>query len=184
MIHKGTQIIETERLVLRPFKADDAQQMFDNWSSDDEVTKYMNWATQQSIDETITTLEKWSVRYEQDSFYNWAIEIKEDRKHIGFISVVYCDETIEKVELGFGIGKRWWHKGFMSETVNAVIDYLFNEVKVQRIQAGHDTNNPNSGKVMQKCGMKYEGTMRKADITNNGICDISYYAILAEEYIK
>ena len=63
-------------------------------------------------------------------------------------------------------------------------DYLFNEVGVNRIQARHDTDNPNSGIVMQKCGMKYEGTMRKSDRTNNGICDIAYYAILAEEYKK
>ena len=182
MIHKGTQLIETERLVLRQFTLEDAQQMFDNWSGDDEVTKYMNWVTQKGVEETKNTLGKWAARYGQNNFYNWAVEIKDTHRHIGFISVVSCDEVIGKVELGFGIGKNWWHKGFMTETVNAVIAFLFEKVEVQRIQACHDTGNPNSGKVMQKCGMKYEGTMRKADVTNNGICDVSYYAILAEDY--
>jgi len=184
MKHKGTQILETERLILRPFVKGDAQDMFDNLAGDDEVTKYMNWVTQQSIEETKNTLEKWTQRYAEEDFYNWAIEIKETQNNIGFISVVSCDEIVEKVELGFGIGKNWWHKGVMTETLNTVIDFLFKEIEVQRIQASHDTNNPNSGKTMQKCGMKYEGTLRRAEITNNGICDVSYYAILADEYMQ
>jgi len=51
-----------------------------------------------------------------------------------------------------------------------------------RRAARHDVNNPNSGGVMKKCGMKYEGTMRQADINNQGICDFSEYGILAEDY--
>lgn len=110
--------------------------------------------------------------------------MKEDGNLIGFVSVISCDEIVEKVEMGYCVGKNWWNKGYMTEALAKVVDFLFREVGVQRIQACHDTNNPNSGRVMSKCGMKYEGTMRKAEKTNNGICDIAYYAILAEDYIK
>jgi len=65
----------------------------------------------------------------------------------------------------------------MSEALNAVIDYLFVEVGLNRVVARHDTNNPNSGGVMRKCGMKYEGTSRASGRNNQGICDMVHYAI-------
>jgi len=65
-----------------------------------------------------------------------------------------------------------------------VIRFLFEEVKVNRIQARHDPANPGSGIVMKKCGLQYEGTLRKADKNNTGIVDVAMYGILAEEYWK
>ena len=61
------------------------------------------------------------------------------------------------------------------------LNCLFDVVDVNRIESRHDPNNPNSGKVMQKCGMKYEGTLRSSDWNNQGICDASYYALLKSE---
>lgn len=184
MEHKGTLMLETERLVLRRFAIEDAVMVFDNWAGDDEVTRYMTWPTRRNIEETEKSVCSWAERYVSDSFYHWAITLKEDGNLIGFVSVISCDEIVQKVEMGYCIGKRWWNKGYMTEALAKVVYFLFKEVGVQRIQACHDTNNPNSGRVMSKCGMKYEGTMRKAEKTNNGICDIAYYAILSEDYIK
>ena len=184
MEHKGTVILETERLLLRRFAREDAGMGFSNWAGDDEVTRYMTWPARKNIEEAEKSVCGWAERYTSDNFYHWAITLKEDGNLIGFISVISCDETVGKVEMGYCIGKNWWNKGYMTEALGKAVDFLFNEVGVQRIQACHDTNNPNSGKVMAKCGMKYEGTMRKAEKTNNGICDLSYYAILAEDYIK
>lgn len=183
MKHIGTRTIETERLILRQFKNEDAIHMFDNWCSD-EVTKYMTWSAPKTLEEAQILMNGWTKRYVNDNFYHWAIETKDCGHQIGFISVISCSEDVEKVELGYCIGENWWHKGIMTEALNGVINFLFLEVGINRIQACHDTNNINSGKVMQKCGMKYEGTLRKSERTNNGICDISYYAILAEDYKK
>lgn len=69
----------------------------------------------------------------------------------------------------------------MSEALRAVIDFLFDEVGMQRVEARHDPHNPHSGDVMRKCGMQYEGTQRRADRNNQGLCDASWYAILAED---
>ena len=63
----------------------------------------------------------------------------------------------------------------------AVMDFLFDEVDVNRIESRHDPRNPHSGGVMKKCGMKYEGTLRSADWNNQGICDASYYSLLKAE---
>ena len=66
--------------------------------------------------------------------------------------------------------------------MTAVMDFLFGEVGVNRISARHDPNNPHSGGVMRKCGMKYEGTTRSSDRNNQGICDAAHYGILREEW--
>ena len=57
----------------------------------------------------------------------------------------------------------------MSEALGAVIDFLFDEVGVNRVESRHDPRNPNSGAVMKKCGMKFEGTLRQSDRNNQGI---------------
>ena len=72
----------------------------------------------------------------------------------------------------------------MTEALTAVIDYLFAEVGMNRITAKHDTNNPHSGGVMKKCGMRYEGTHCDADRNNQGSCDIAQYAILREDWVN
>ncbi len=100
---------------------------------------------------------------------------------IGSISVIELDDRIEKAEIGYCIGKNWWHRGIMSEALRAVMDYLFDEVGFQRIVATHDTNNLNSGAVMRKCGMKQEGTLRRHGWNNQGICDVAIYGLLPDE---
>jgi len=72
----------------------------------------------------------------------------------------------------------------MHEAVQAVIKYLFEEVGYHRVEAMHDPNNPNSGRVMRKCGMKYEGTTHASDRNNQGICDADHYAILRSDWGK
>ena len=71
----------------------------------------------------------------------------------------------------------------MPEAGAAVIRFLFDEVGINRIAAAHDYNNPKSGRVMQKIGMKYEGTMRQAGLNNQGIIDEVWYSVLASEYL-
>lgn len=65
-----------------------------------------------------------------------------------------------------------------------MIRFFFEEVGAQRIESQHDPENPGSGRVMQKCGLQYEGTLRKADWSNRGIVDACMYALLAEDYFK
>ena len=119
--------------------------------------------------------------YEKDSYYQWMIVLKELGEPIGSISVVRQNDRVEEAEIGYCIGSQWWHKGIMTEALSAVIEYLFTEVGMNRVTARHDPNNPHSGGVMRKCGMKYEGTNRACDRNNQGICDMSWYAILSDD---
>lgn len=183
MEHKGTVRIETDRLILRRFTPDDAPAMYKNWASDDEVTKYLMWPSHGDVSVSETVLRDWVGNYAKDDFYQWAIVFKEySDEPIGSIAVVNTvDASVGKAHIGYCIGKPWWHKGITSEALGAVMDFLFNEVGVNRVESRHDPRNPNSGAVMKKCGMKYEGTLRQSDWNNQGICDACYYAVLADE---
>lgn len=182
MKHKGTQKIETERLILRKFKVSDAEEMFLNWASDSEVAKYLTWPPHESAVFTKKLLEEWVSHYADDSYYQWCIELKENSQAIGSIGVVKILDYIEAVSIGYCIGKNYWGKGLMTDALSAVIKFLFNEVDVNRISAAHDTDNPASGRVMAKCGLKYEGTLIQAARNQQGICDIAVYGLVKRDY--
>ena len=184
LTHKGTQTIETSRLILRRAVRDDAEPMFRNWASDPEVTKYLTWPTYEKVETAHQILDLWASEYEKPNYYQWMIVLKELGEPIGSISVVRQNDRVEEAEIGYCIGSRWWHKGIMTEALTAVIEYLFTEVGMNRVAARHDPNNPHSGGVMRKCGMKYEGTHRACDRNNQGICDAAQYAILRSEWKK
>lgn len=181
MEHCGTLRLETDRLILRRFVKEDAAAMYKNWASDEEVTKYLTWPTHSSQEVSQYVTQDWVNSYSDEKFYQWAIVPKEINEPIGSIGVVKMDEDISMAHIGYCIGRSWWHQGITSEALKAVMDFLFDVVEVNRIEARHDTENPNSGKVMEKCGMKYEGTLRSADRNNQGICDVRYYALLRSE---
>lgn len=182
MKHLGTKRMETERLLLRPFTLDDAEVMFYSWASDPEVTKYLTWPAHESVEVSRWVLSDWCSHYGEPDYYQWAIVPKELGEPIGSIAVVRADNQAQWVEIGYCIGKQWWHRGYVSEALKALIAFFFEEVGVGRIQARHDPRNPNSGAVMRKCGLVCEGTLRRADVNNQGICDECIYSILREEY--
>lgn len=182
MNHKGTKIIETKRLILRPFRKEDAGQMFCNWASDPEVTKFLTWPTHKNIDVTRQVLESWENEYDKPENYQWAMELKEIHEPIGSISAVKTDDRTESATIGYCIGRRWWGQGLTAEALRALIVFFFEEVGANCVNACHDPRNPNSGKVMKKCGMTYEGTWRGGGVNNQGVCDESWYSILKNEY--
>lgn len=184
MEHKGTKTIETERLLLRKFNENDAGAMFRNWESDSKVTEFLRWKTVSDIGIAEQILNDWIKEYRNDDFYQWAIVLKEIGEPIGTISVVEKNDSLDIVHIGYCIGSKWWNQGITSEAFNAIIPFFFEEIGANRIESQHDPNNPNSGKVMQKCGLKYEGTLRQADWSNKGIVDACIYSLLKSEWTK
>lgn len=183
MIHLGTKELETERLILRRFELTDAEAVFRNWANDPDVTKYLTWPTHTDVGGTLSVLNEWVNRYNDDTFYQWAIVLKSNgTEPIGSISIVKMDERIEMVHVGYCIGKKWWHQGITSEALCELIRFFFEEVKVNRIEARFDPKNSNSGAVMKKCGMIFEGTIKQGDWNNQGICDYSMYGLVREDY--
>ena len=179
LTHKGTQTIETPRLILRRFTMDDAEAMFRNWASDDQVTKHLTWPTHTSVEVSKMVLSDWTSHYAEADFYNWAIVLKENGPEpIGSIAVVGISKNVDSAHIGYCMSRSHWGKGIMAEALTALIGFLFDQVGFNRIKADHDTNNPASGRVMEKSCMRYEGTMRQAGRSNQGIIDVVRRAIL------
>lgn len=188
MNHLGTLKLETKRLVLRRFEKEDLEQIFQNCWSDFEVWKWTLYKPMHNIKDVINIAEmftdKWFGAYERPNRYSWAIQHKDSGEVIGRLFGMHPDDDLSQIELTYEIGKFWWNKGLMTEVVDEVIKFFFTLVGLNRIYSCHASDNPASGKVMQKCGMTYEGTMRQACKCNCGIFDKVNYAILAEKYFK
>lgn len=161
MKHCGTIQIETERLILRKFTIDDANDLFKNYASRDEVSEFMPWHSHKNIEETKEYLSSCVLpKYEQEDSYKWAIVLKKTNEVVGAIDVVSQDNEQKRAELGWVLSNDYWGLGLMPEAGREVLKLLF-KVGFCRIQAIHDVNNPKSGRVMQKIGMTHEGTMKK-----------------------
>lgn len=181
LTHKGTQTINTQRLVLRRFTMEDVQPMFDTWANDERVTRFLTWTPHGTPELTRQLLEAWISCYSKQNYYNWVMEL--DGSIIGNISVVRIDEHSEYAELGYCMACDYWNRGLMTEAAKAVIDYLFAEVGVNRVTIEHAVKNPGSGRVAQKCGLAYEGTKRQFFKSISGeFLDIAFYGILRSEW--
>lgn len=159
MFHIGTKELVTKRLVLRKFLLSDASEMFSNWANDPEVSKFLSWEPHGKIEVTQSVINDWVNAYENLNCYNWAIIF--NNKLIGSISLLNPNDELCEAEAGYCMSKNYWGLGIMPEALSAVLKYSFNEVGFKRIYAKHDIGNPNSGKVMKKCGMQYIETANK-----------------------
>lgn len=188
MNHKGTVILETDRLILRRFVPEDLESIYKNCWSDYEVWKWTNYAPMRSVEDVRTNAnmftQAWFDAYDRPNRYSWAIELKETGDVIGRMFGMHPDDAISQIELAYELGRAWRNRGLMTEAVRVVIEYFLNSVGFNRVYAYHASANPASGKVMQKAGMIYEGTLRQAGKCNCGRIDMVYYSILADEYRK
>ena len=182
MKHLGTKRIETVSLILRKFSIDDAEDMFKNWASDEEVTRYLTWPTHSSVEVSKYIISMWEKDNNSLNHYQWCIELKELGQAIGSIGVVNLREDINTVEIGYCVGKKFWGQGFTSEAFSVLIPFFFEEVQVNRIESRHDLNNPASGRVMEKCGLIKEGMKRQGDKNNSGICDVVFYGMGRDDW--
>lgn len=179
--HIGTQKVETERLILRKFKSEDAEDLF-KCMSDGEVTKYLRVEKAENIDEVKKPLSEWIQKYDTDkSFYRWGVELKETGELVGSIRASSESERDMIADAGYSFGRKNWNKGYATEALKAVINFMIFKVGYNRVEACHSTNNPASGKVMQKAGMKYEGTIRDGYLCGLGFQGSCLYGIIKED---
>lgn len=181
MDHKGTRRLETERLILRPFAMDDVHATYANWCSDPEVARYTTWPAHADEGVTRALLEDWTARYDRPDYYNWVLELKNTGEAIGNCSVVRLNEDIDEAELGWCMSRREWGKGYMPEAAREIARFLFDEVGANRVCAKHDVENPKSGRVMQKIGMRFEGVRRQGFRGTSGLKDVACYAMLKSD---
>ena len=170
-------VIKTERLLLRPLTDADADEMFKNWTWDERVSRYCRWHPHKSIDETKQLLKIYKTQAESGFDYRWGIELEAGSVLIGIIDVVSLSDDKLTATVGYNLAYDYWNKGYATEALNAVIIYLF-ENGVNRIVAEHHIDNNASGRVMEKCGMKFTHFSKtKAKFGSDKLCNVKCYEI-------
>ena len=146
----NTPTLETERLILRKFTRQDIEALY-LILRDEEVNKFLPWYPVKNIEETEKFYEeRYASEYTQPQGYAYAICLKEDNFPIGYIKV----DMEEHHDFGYGLRKEFWHRGIVTEAGKAVVEQVKKD-ELPYITATHDRNNPRSGNVMIKVGMKY-----------------------------
>lgn len=175
-------ILETKRLILRPWRLEDADALF-AYSRDPSVGPNAGWKPHESVEESRALLEAW-VREENDLL--WAITEKGNDFPIGSVGL-HVDQRRPRVqnyrELGYVLSRESWGKGIMTEAARAVLAWGFEELGLALISCGHFTFNDRSRRVIEKCGFTYEGTLRMGYAIYDGtVVDEAVYSITAGEY--
>lgn len=153
MKNKGTIQIETERLILRKFTMEDAENVYNNWASDDDVSRYVRWSTHKSIEETYEYLRNVLDKYEKNVDFEWGITLKSTGELIGAMAAFASEDG--RYEVGYNIAKKHWRNGYTTEALKGVMNYLINDVGIKHFICSHAKLNPASGAVMRKVGFKY-----------------------------
>ncbi len=172
----------TTRLMLRPFTLEDApmvQRLAGAWEVAKTVSTIPHPYNDGMAEEWISTHQETFAKGEAVIF---AIVLRQTAQLIGAISLRLKKSNF-KAELGYWIGTPYWNRGYCTEAAQAVIQYGFNEHNLNRIQAQHFTINPASGRVMQKIGMQYEGTLRQSLFCRDQFHDVAVYGILRSEFL-
>ena len=156
--HVGTRQLETSRLILRRFEMTDAEDMYKNWVTDPEVCRFWSWHPHKNIKETKNLLAGWTKDYTKPDTYHWVIVSKNTAQAIGYIYLADINDANNSVSVHYALSRTYWNQGIMTEACACVIRFAFDILGTKRIHSRHHANNPASGRVQQKCGMRYSKT--------------------------
>ena len=177
-IIKENSILESNRLILRPFSIQDIHDVF-LYASDDVVTKYLTWPSHIDVLQTEKVVKEFYI----DKKGIFAIELKSEHRCIGCIDLRLCIEH-NKASFGYVLNRKYWNNSYISESLNLILDFAFSKLGMNRVESTHYVGNEGSGRVMQKCGMKYEGTGLQEVKVKNIFYDVVHYSILREDWIN
>lgn len=175
--------IETERLLIRRVTPRDAQDMYE-YSRDPEVARHVLWEAHTSPSDSRGYIRYLQRKYRLAEPSSWGIELKATKKLIGTIGFMWWQQENASAEIGYSLGRAYWNHGYMTEALNAVLCYAFEEMRLNRVEAQHEVDNPASGVVMQKAGMKKEGVLRSRLYNKGRYVDVALYAILRDDFRK
>lgn len=144
-------VIQTERLLLRPPVQADAEAIFRGYAQDTEVTRYLSWFPHAHLDETRLFLQHCVELWSEASRYPWVITLAGDGDVIGMIEL-RPDESTDSV--GFVLARDHWGQGYMTEALQAVLDLAVSDVGMASVGACCHVENRASARVMERAGMR------------------------------
>ena len=175
--------LETERLILRKVKPSDAADMYE-YSCRDETCRYLLWEKHPFYSYTLELTKHLQREYAQGRYLDFAIELKENHKMIGTVGFTQVDEKNFGCEAGYVISPDHWGKGIAAEALNALLNFAFCELKMKRVEAKYMVENTASRRVMEKCGMSFEGIQRSKLFVKDKFRDIGVCAVISDDYFS
>lgn len=177
-------VLETERLILRPFQEGDLTD-FNAYAKVDGVGECAGWKHHESLEESKKILDMFIAEHR-----TFAIVDKSCGKVIGSVGIEKADEnnfgkeiTEKNVnEVGYVLAKDYWGRGLMTEAVKAVIAFMFNRLNCDIVTCGHFINNDRSRRVIEKCGFKYYGEWEYRTRTGN-VYKSKSYVLTREKFL-
>jgi len=182
---KAAFYIETERLILRSFNQADTIPFY-QYRSDPEVARYQGWEIPYSLEmaERLVAVMLLMPAHEPGQFYQVAIELRSTGEMIGDCAYKISAMDHLQAEIGFTLAKRFQGKGYATEAVGRLVDYLFNDLKIHRIIADVDPANNASAKLLARLGFRHEGLFKESWFLRGEWVDEDWYAILRREWLS
>ena len=174
----------TPRLRLRQLTMNDVKHYYERIGSSGAVTEFMLFSPHKDFSESVASVEKALRRYREGKCYRFCIALKETDELIGIIEPLRFDEEKSVCSFAYMLGKNYWGQGYGTEALRAVLDFLFEKMEMQRVEADHMAENTASGSVMRKAGMIFQG-IEAAKYEKNGVLhDACLYAITRLQWEK
>ena len=180
---KEFPILETDRLILRQVTNDDAGSLL-KYLSDKEVMNYVGLEPFKSIEDSLDEISWYQSILEKKTGIRWGITLKNQGEVIGSCGFLNWVARHYRSEIGFELSKDYWGKGIASEALKAVIQYGFEEMNLQRIEALIEPPNIPSQKLVEKHGFIREGLLRNYEFTCGKFDDLYMYSLLKQEFNK
>ena len=173
--------LTTERLILRPLQLKDAADMF-AYASDPQVAEHVLWRAHGSIRDTQAFIRFVLAQYRRGEPSTFGVWHKGDRRLIGTMGYTAWSETDRMAEVGYSFSRAYWGQGLAAEALEALLQFSFDVLYLHRVEGQHTPQNPASGRVMEKVGMRREGHMR-GRVWNKGVfVDTVMYGILRSDW--
>ena len=176
-------ILETERLLLRKILPSDAPDMYD-YAKRPETSRYLLWYPHSSLSATLELIRYFQKEYSSGSFYDLGIIYKPTGKMIGTVGLTSYDDKNRCAELGYVLSPDYWHMGLAPEALSAMMNFAFCELGAHRAEARYIEENQNSRRVMEKCGMHFEGIAKGKMYVKGAYRNIGCCALLSDEYFS
>lgn len=164
---------KTERLLLKKVQPEDHLNIYKGLSHP-QVIRYYG-VQYSSLEETEEQMKWYSNLEKSGSGMWWTIKLKENNHFCGAIGYNDLQEEHKKAEIGFWLLPEFWGKGFVMESAEKILEYLFEEIKIHRLEAFVEETNFNSSKVLGKLGFQYECTMEETEIKNGEYINVEFY---------
>lgn len=175
--------LRTERLILRKMERYDLDDVFE-YASDPLVSKYLLWYPHEDKRLTKEYLKLVERNYKKKNFFDWGVSLAESGKLIGTCGFSAFNIINNSAEIGYVLGSGYWGNGYAKEAVDAVLNFGFNVLLLNRIEAKIMSDNYASKVVAKKCGMRFEGVNVESIYAKGRYIDVDVFAITKSEYKK